>query len=334
MKNPNGYGTVTYLGSKRRKPYAVRVTVNGNRYYLSYHKTRREAMEALGAFHANKYDVSNMTVLQCYEGWIDSIDVSDRTRELYAYAFSKCTAIYNRKIRDIKSSDLQGIVDGLSGHNSVQKSVINVLTQLFKYAVRKEYISSSPASFDKVKTVKSDMHYRFTDKEIDLLWENSSDINVKIVLVYIYTGVRKLELLNLLKEDVDMEAHTFFIKEGKTLNSVRTVPVADKIYPFFSEFMQMSGDRLLPYYGHPNNFTKSVFNKALIRSGCYYYEQNGKRDYHKLHDTRHTFTSMWYDKQLNETYRRIIQGHALEGIGEQVYAHVSSVSLLNEVNNL
>ena len=26
MRNPNGYGSVVYLGKNRRKPYAVRVT--------------------------------------------------------------------------------------------------------------------------------------------------------------------------------------------------------------------------------------------------------------------------------------------------------------------
>lgn len=61
MKNPNGYGTVVNLGSKRRKPYGLRYTTNckldkGKKKvkqeykYLNYYEKRKEALADQGKF--------------------------------------------------------------------------------------------------------------------------------------------------------------------------------------------------------------------------------------------------------------------------------------------
>ena len=58
MRNPNGYGSVFKLSGNRRKPFAVRITKEwtdeGKRIYkyLSYHITRKEAMQALASYNA------------------------------------------------------------------------------------------------------------------------------------------------------------------------------------------------------------------------------------------------------------------------------------------
>lgn len=44
MKLPNGYGSITKLPGNRRKPYAVRKTVNGRQKYLKFESTFGNAL--------------------------------------------------------------------------------------------------------------------------------------------------------------------------------------------------------------------------------------------------------------------------------------------------
>ena len=49
---------------------------------------------------------------------------------------------------------------------------------------------------------------------------------------------------------------------------------------------------------------------------------------------RHTFTSMWAEKHLDEGMRRKIQGHSGKGIGEIVYTHLEIQTLKAELDKL
>ena len=77
----------------------------------------------------------------------------------------------------------------------------------------------------------------FSDAQIKKLWKDSDDIYVQAILMLIYSGVRVSELLNLKKEDVDLENHVFNIVDAKTAAGIRVVPIADKVFPFYEQWM-------------------------------------------------------------------------------------------------
>ena len=80
----------------------------------------------------------------------------------------------------------------------------------------------------------------FSESEINLLWEYSNLDSVKIVLMLIYSGVRVSELLNLKISNVNLDEQTFFVESSKTDSGVRTVPIADKVLPFWQKFISDS----------------------------------------------------------------------------------------------
>ena len=47
MKMPNGYGSITKLSGSRRRPYAVRRTVDGRQKYLAYFADFNDALAYL-----------------------------------------------------------------------------------------------------------------------------------------------------------------------------------------------------------------------------------------------------------------------------------------------
>ena len=65
-----------------------------------------------------------------------------------------------------------------------------------------------------------------------------------------------------------------------------------------------------------------------------YTNENGETAEHLPDDTRHTFTTMWKEKKLDEAMRRKIQGHSGKGIGEIVYTHFELEKLKEELNKL
>ena len=82
MRNPNGFGSVVYLGKKRRKPYAARITVERTidevtkksiqKYkYIGYFEERKDAIKALAKYNDNPYDIdaASITFSELYDKW-------------------------------------------------------------------------------------------------------------------------------------------------------------------------------------------------------------------------------------------------------------------------
>ena len=101
MKLPNGYGSITKLSGKRRKPWIVRVTKSTEydekiedyklvRITLGYYKTRKEALDALATYNENPYDLNSQDITfgEVYEKWYATKEktISQSTKVAYVSA--------------------------------------------------------------------------------------------------------------------------------------------------------------------------------------------------------------------------------------------------------
>ena len=81
---------------------------------------------------------------------------------------------------------------------------------------------------------------------------------------------------------------------------------------------QLNGNAILFNTNH-GQYTESYWKPLLIDMGILQYRNDkGELKEHTPDDTRHTFTTMWKEKHLDEAMRRKIQGHSGKGIGEMV----------------
>jgi integrase len=218
---------------------------------------------------------------------------------------------------------------------------------MFEYAVKQDIIvkdMNKTEYIDIGEPEQSTKHYKFTNAEVEALWRWSPNNDyVQMILMMIYSGARPGEFLAVKKEDVNMEDGYFVITEGKNENAKRRVPLYYKVIPFYENWMKKkgkylitkhNGDRFNLQTGH-RQFKDSYWNAVLREIGILEYKtEKGETQEHQPHDTRHTFTSMWREKKLDETFRRKIQGHAGQGIGEQVYTHIDMERLKEEMNQL
>lgn len=92
---------------------------------------------------------------------------------------------------------------------------------------------------------------------------------------------------------------------------------AFQLAPLITVFVDNFGYSVCAFWAETN---------AIIVKTCTLADYN--RNPHLLQST------MWHEKQLDETMRRRIQGHSGKGIGEQVYSHIDFEMLKAELNKL
>ena len=359
MKLPNGYGNVSKLPGRRRRPWRARKTdgwevCNGKtkqRYItVGYYETRAEALQALADYNANPYELDrSITFAEVYRRWSEQKfkEISDSNISGYRASYNICSKLYDTPFNEIKLSHLQGIVDASGKNYPALKKLKVLFNQLFDYSVQNEIIGKDKHIVEYLKIgtpTKSDKHYRFTEREIEAIrrWAPKNDY-IQVILMLIYTGVRPGEMFALKKKDVNLDECFFRIEKGKNNNAVRSVPIHDSVFEYFEEWMKKPGEYLITQLnGEPINFAENhsrytdTYWTPLLRDMGILEYKNGKGEIreHRPDDTRHTFTTMWKEKHLDEAMRRKIQGHSGQGIGEMVYTHYEMQKLRDELNKL
>lgn len=362
MRLPNGYGNISKLPGNRRNPWRARITTGwifdeitqkAKQQYatIGYYPTRQAALKALSDYHTSPYDLdaNKITFSEVYEKWSDKKfeEISDSNIAGYKASYKLCTDLYDMKFTDIKLIHLQGIVDRSGKAYPTRKKLKVLFNQLFDYATMHEIIPKQKHMVEYLnigKEQKSTLHYRFTDEEIDTLWRWApGNEYVQLILMLIYSGVRPGELFNVRRADVDLESGFFTIQKGKNENAARKVPIHHRTLPYFEHWMNKNKEYLITntsgnrfqFSKNHKAYTDIYFTPVLSDMGILQY-RNDKGDLceHLPDDTRHTFTTIWKEKRLDEAMRRKIQGHSGKGIGEIVYTHYELTKLREELNKL
>ena len=355
MKLPNNFGNINKLSGNRRNPYRARIRLDyaddGKPVFknIGYYETYEMALTALVDYHRNPHEFENdITFAEVYERWSSSKyeKISDSNIKAYEAAFKTCSPLHNNPFKTIKLSQMQAVIDNSGKNHPTLRKIKSFLSQLFDFAVMNDIISKDKhivEYLDIGKGTQSTKHYKFSYTEIEALWNWSVNEYVQVILMLIYTGVRPGELFSLKKANVNLTEESFNIVEGKNSNAMRKVPIHKKLLPFFEHWMEKDGEYLITQLNgkrinfdtNHGQYTETYWDAVLSEIGILYYTaENGEKKKHLPHDTRHTFTSMWKEKKLDEAYRRRIQGHSGKGIGEQVYTHLDFESLKNELNKL
>lgn len=362
MRLPNGFGNVSKLPGKRRKPWRARktvgwetddstMTVKQKYITVGYYESRQEALQALAQYNANPFDIpSEITFAEVYEKWSEKKfeEISRSNVNGYQASYKLCSAIYDKQFAELKLPHLQGVVDSSGRNYPTLKKLKILFNQLFDYAVMNDIISKDKHIVEYLnigQAEKSDKHYRFTDTEIETMWNwSKGNEYIQVILMLIYSGVRPGELFNIKKNNVNLEERYFYIEKGKTANAARKVPIHDRIFPFYEYWMQKADTEYLvtllngkkiQFDTNHGQYTDTYWKPLLTDMGILQYTNDkGEVREHTPDDTRHTFTTMWKEKKLDEAMRRKIQGHSGKGIGEMVYTHFDLEKMREELNKL
>lgn len=342
MRLGNGYGSITKLKGNRRKPFMVRITTgkdkDGNfiRQVLGYYSSRTKAIEALSEYNRDPYDITTakLTFTDIYNKWINTSEfdkLSASSVKAYKAAYSKFSLIHSKEFIRIKISDLQHCIDiNTSGYVS-NRQMKNLASKLYQYCIFNEIVKENKANLlspgESNKTQKEKIPY--SDEEIDILWKHTDDEIVKLILIYIYTGVRCNELLYLKKENLHLDEQYFDVVKSKTKSGIRLVPIADVIVPFFQYFCDKSNCQWVITTEQGSRLTDTWYRKKqqAILSAL------GMQ--HTTHEARHTCITQMTVHNVNASVIKEIVGHkAAQSFTERVYTHIYLKTKIDAVNTI
>jgi len=322
MRNPNGYGSVAKQSGKRRRPFIARKTKGwnekGHPIYIEIGRfaTREEAMIALAEYNKNPYDVdaSKITMAELYEKWSERAfpKTAQASIKSHKLSFNKTTSLHNMKYKDIKTYQMQEVVD-LSGKHSNQNKVKNLFNHLDKFALEFDIITKCYSSLVTIEAAPETNKTPFTDEEVDKLWAIKEQAWVDSILVFLYSGFRISELLDLKTVNVDLA-------EGLMRGGTKTKAGKNRIVPIHSRIFELVELR----FNENNEYLFSHKCKKLSSDTYYKFWNSIMKQLgmsHTVHETRHTFRSRLDSAGANKRCIDLMVGHASKDVGERIYTH-------------
>ena len=323
MKHPNGYGSVVKLSGNRRNPFTVRKTLGwngkGHPVYktIGYYPTREEALIALAEYNRCPYDVDiqKTTLSDLFKLWIEKklhkLGKSNQSR--LKTGFKHCSVLHNMKYREIKAYHMQEIIDDCGRGYSTQSAIKNLFYHLDRFAMELDLIDRPYSGLTTTESASETVKQPFTADEIRRLWAMCEEPWVDSVLVFLYTGFRISELLDVQTSNVDLAVGV--IKGGtKTENGKnRLVPIHSKIEKFIRRRVAESGEYLFSCNGRKIATAQyyELWGEVMVKA-----EMS-----HTPHECRHTFRSRLDSLGANKVCIDKIIGHKSNDVGERIYTY-------------
>lgn len=334
MRLPNGFGSVVFLGKKRRRPWAARLTVGWGddkrqKYtYLSYHEKRKDALAALIEYNKKPYDIdrASVTFAEVFEAWSvrKFSELGQHSARNYRSIYRKCSELYDIKFRDLKTEHLQAVVDA-----NKQLAHVNLLKvlfgQLYSYAIKHDISEKDYSQFVEIPTKEKRLEkVPFTSEEVAKLWQHVHEPHVDLVLILLYTGMRISELLEMEIEKINLDERHMIGGKKTAAGKNRIIPIHDEILPLI--MAQYSPNKKYLFQSPRGN--KMQYNYFAAKKFAPLMERLGMS--HTLHETRHTFISQADRVGMNATILKKIVGHANGDITVH-YTHKDVAEILYEI---
>lgn len=367
-RRPNNTGTVVKLSGKRRTPFCARVmsderdiiTGKKKQICIGTFATREEALNALSLYSLKKSNsISNEEARNIAPNLFDRIQektkkhvptfkdiyhildeeefckLSKSARDGYGSWIKHFETIYNRPIDNITLADLQYVFDNDKSKGGTQMHMKVLCSKIFEYAVIHQYI---PRDFDYTSYIRtaefkqSTKHYPFTMDEIKKLKTiNTSEAH--LMLIYIYTGLRAGELLNISRSNIHIDEYCNDDGSNKSISYIVTGSKTDagknRVVPIHNDIKQFVIDELLTSDKRLIDCTYASLNSTVLSTVNGYLKAT-----HTMHDTRQTFASLCQLYKVDVYARKKILGHKLKDITFDIYTNASKNKLWTEVNKI
>lgn len=351
MRLPNGLGSVHMIGDgkSRRKPWRARVPAHvefdeasgkATQKYITvgYYETEIEAIDALMEYRKNPYtlEAATCTFEDVFEMWKAKKypKISQSGQNGYNSAFKNSGPLHKMKMRDIRTSHMEEIMNTITGKYQVQSRLKTFWGQIFKYAMEHDIIQKNYSEF--VKTRDKDEGTKRTaipEEDREKIWQaiDAGDHDAEIAMLYIYTGMRPSELLEVKKENVDLESRIMIGGLKTDAGRDRHIPLHTCIMPIMERLMQTEGEYLIMRYtrGKPEKISykslkDSHWNPLMERLGMSHYT---------AHYGRHTLSTMMRTANIDEDIRKLILGHKNVDITDR-YTHHPDWMLVEAIDKV
>lgn len=321
-RNPNGYGCVTKLSGNRSRPWCVKVTIydeegHARQVPIGYTETEEKANILLAQYNNNPWNIDRekVTLTVLYQRWskIKMPKLSGQLQSSLKSAFKHCSKYYGMKYRSLRAYQMQDCIDNCGCGYATQGAIKNLWGHLDRFAFECDIIDKMYSQLTSAPPIPETTRTPFTDEQIEALWNIQSEPWVNTVLIYLYTGFRLRELLEMKTEQVNINEWYFQggIKSSSGKN--RIVPIHTRIKPLVKALVDEGNVYLFTYQG--KKFSLSNYYKC-------WNEVMEKISADKTpHEARHTFETNLDNAKGNRKCIDMLMGHKSKDVGNRVYNH-------------
>lgn len=340
MKRANGTGSIIKLSGNRRRPYAVRISYQERpglwrQRYLSYHRTAKEAQEALGQYLGKATELKSLAVTwgDVYDQWSERKFAKAGAASIGSYkaSWERLKALQGVEMFRITIDALQKIIDQDAEQGLSKSSIQNdktLMKALFKYAMERDIVVKDYSAFVELPAVGAKFEKgAFTETQMKKL-ERMAEEGIPwadTALMLCYTGFRVSEFLQLTKESYHPESGGYLIGGLKTdAGKNRIVPVHPKVSQYFCSWLKKGGKRIVCM--EDGRAVNSVWYRNCFAEVA---KQLGAPKA-TPHWCRHTAASRMKLAGVDDLAVRRILGHSDKDITEH-YTHIDVDFLRNEI---
>lgn len=303
---------------------------------VGYYATKAEALSALAEYNENPTDLATrrITFAKLYELWCKFKFKDQPPTNSYAAAYNYCKQLHEYQFADIKTAQMQDVIDACEAGYSTKKNIKILLNQMTKYALANDISKKNYAELCTLPPQEdSEMHTPFTQPELNYLWKLApAHKNVQTVLILCYTGMRPSEFCKIKRENVHLDERYMLGGIKTTAGKNRVIPIAEKIYPFVKALYDEEHTMLIEDEDGPLNYDKyrpRYFETALTLLPA------SMRN-HLPHDGRHTCATLLdnVDPAIAPKIIKLILGHSSSDVTQKVYTHKTIEQLVEAINKI
>ena len=177
--------------------------------------------------------------------------LSDDKKSHYRTAWNRLTDLHYRDIASLRFCELQAAVDAAPGKFYPKRDVKNLLSHLYKIAIREEALTAAQDRIQYIElpdTPASEREF-FHSAEVAAIWADYRDGHAiaGYALDMIYTGMRPGELRQITKANVHLDER-YMIGGIKTdAGKERVIPLAEVILPVIRAQLEASRHGLIDW---------------------------------------------------------------------------------------
>ena len=241
--------------------------------------------------------------------------------------FDKCV-IKNVDYKIIRSWIVLLVNKNLSNRSINRK--VSSLKSFYKFLVKTDTISSSPLIAHSPLKQSKKIQVPFSKDEIGALLDSDffkSDykgvLQKTIISFFYFTGVRRIELINLKTSDINMNSYTIRIM-GKR-NKERIIPMLPKLKESISEYLKIKSQEFNNVISDYLFISKSgiqLSEKYVYRTVNEYFKLVSPKVKKAPHVLRHSFATHLINEGADINSVKELLGHSSLS-ATQVYSHTS-----------
>lgn len=211
-------------------------------------------------------------------------------------AYKNSAALHDRVFRDLLPGDMQDVLDNCPKKHATLEHILNLYKQMYRFAEKEKIVDRNEAAFVRIKQADDDEGgIPFTEQELELLWEHSTDETVEVILILCYCGYRIAAL-----KDLKVDTEDWYFQGG-----VKTAAGKNRIVPIHSR-IQPIVKRRMKKYGCLLTITEVNFRKHMYEA-----LERLKIEKHTPHDCRDTFATRLDRAKVDPNILKRLMGHSL-----------------------